>query len=131
WLERNGSAIYGSEVCQADRGIFTGYTRKGNTIYHHIHYWPGDSPAQQWLTFYQPPTVLAMGGFPTKEQSARFLASCKLIKFEQDDFASRLTGLPAQPQDDPVTVIAIECEGEPIIDHLPVRKNRPRNKVGV
>jgi alpha-L-fucosidase len=131
WLEKNGSAIYGSEVCQADRGIFTGYTRKGNTTYFHVHYWPGDTPAQQWLSFYQPPTVIAMGGFQTKVRSARFLVSGKPIEFKQDEFALRLTGLPAQPPDDPVTVIAIECEGEPIIDHLPVRKNRPRNKVGV
>jgi alpha-L-fucosidase len=131
WLEKNGSAIYGTEVCQADRGRLTGYTRKGNTIYFHVHYWPGDTPAQQWLSFYQPPTVIAMGGFQTKVKSARFLVSGKPIKFEQDEFALRLTGLPAQPPDDSVTVIAIECEGEPIIDHLPVRKNRPRNKVGV
>jgi alpha-L-fucosidase len=131
WLEKNGSAIYGSEVCQADRGVFTGYTRKGNTIYFHVHHWPGDTPAQQWLSFYQPPTVIAMGGFQTKVRSARFLVSGKPIKFEQDDFALRLTGLPAQPPDDPVAVIAIECEGEPIIDHLPVRKNHPRNKVGI
>jgi len=72
-----------------------------------------------------------MGGFQTKVRSARFLVSGKPIKFEQDEFALRLTALPPQPPDDPVTVIAIECEGEPIIDHSPVRKNRPRNKVGV
>ena len=131
WLEKNGSAIYGTEVCQADRGRFTGYTRKGNTIYFHVHYWPGDTPAQQWLSFYQLPTVIAMGGFQSKVRSARFLVSGKPIKFEEDEFALRLTGLPAQPPDDPVTVIAIECESEPVIDHLPVRKNRPRNKVGL
>jgi alpha-L-fucosidase len=131
WLSRNGDAIYGSEICQADRGRFTGYTRKGNTIYFHVHFWPGDTPAEQWLSFYQPPTVIAMGGFQTKVKSVRMFVSGNPVAFEQDEFALRLTGLPPAPPDDPVTVIAVECEGEPIIDHLNVRKNRPRNKVGV
>jgi len=131
WLGRNGETIYGSEVCNADRGRFTGYTRKGNTIYLHVHFWPGDTPAEQWLSFYQPPTVMAMGGLQTKVKSVRIFASGKRVAFEQDEFALRLTGLPTTAPDDPVTVIAVECDGEPIIDHLQVRKNRPRNKVGV
>jgi alpha-L-fucosidase len=131
WLGRNGEAIYGSEVCQADHGLFTGYTRKGSTIYFHIHYWPGDTPAEQWLKFYQPPTIIAMGGLQTKVKSVRMFASGKPVAFEQDEFSLRLTGLPATPPDDPVTVIAVECEGEPIVDHLKVRENRPRGEVGV
>jgi hypothetical protein len=43
-------------------GASFNYTRKGNTINFHVHYWPGDTPAEQWLKFYQPPTVIAMGG---------------------------------------------------------------------
>jgi len=31
----------------ADRGRFVNYTRKGNTIYFHVHYWPGDTPAER------------------------------------------------------------------------------------
>ncbi len=131
WLERNGKAVYGTEVCRADRGRFTGFSRKGNTLYLHVHYWPGDTIAEEWLKFYQPPTVAALGGFQTKVKSARLLASGKPVKFTQDDFAVRFTDLPGKAPDDPVTVIEVECEGEPVIDHLPVRKNRPREKVGV
>jgi len=131
WLGRNGETIYGTEICHADRGRFVNYTRKGNTIYFHVHYWPGDTPAEEWLKFYQPPTVIAMGGLQTKVKSVRLFVSGKPVTFEQDEFSFRLMGLPAKAPDDPVTVIAVECDGEPVIDHLKVRENRPRREVGV
>jgi alpha-L-fucosidase len=131
WMSRNGETIYGSEVCRADRGRYTGYTRKGNTIYFHVYYWPGNTPAQDWLKFYQPLTVTAMGGLQAKVKSVRLFASGKPVTFEQDEFSLRFTGLPAKAPDDPLTVIAVECETEPVIDHLKVRENRPRAEVGI
>jgi alpha-L-fucosidase len=131
WLGRNGETIYGSEICQIDRGRFTGFTRKGNTVYLHVHYWPGDTPAEQWLNFYKPPAVVAMGGFQTKVKSVRLFTSGTSVHFEQDDFSLRLTGLPAKAPDEPVTVIAVECDGVPVIDHLKVRENRLREEVGL
>ena len=51
------------------------------------------------------------------------------MKFEQDDPRVRFTGLPAAAPDDPVTVIAAECESEPVQDMTEiVRKGRPRLK---
>jgi len=52
WLGRNGETIYGTEICHADRGASL-ITRESNTIYFHVHYWPGDTPAEEWLKFYQ------------------------------------------------------------------------------
>ena len=51
------------------------------------------------------------------------------MKFEQEKFRVRFTGLPETAPDDPVTTIAIECDGEPQQDTDYVRKERPREKV--
>ena len=59
-------------------------------------------------------------------KSAKLLASGKEVAFKQDEFRVQFTGLPATPPDDPVTVIAAECDSEPVQDMLTIRKNRPR-----
>ena len=64
-------------------------------------------------------------------KSARLLATGKPVKFKQDEFRVRFTGLPETAPDDPVTTIAIECDGEPKQDTDMVRKERPRRAVGV
>jgi len=38
----------------------------------------------------------------------------------------QLTGLPEKAPDEPVSVIAVECEAEPTQDQLAIRKNRAR-----
>ena len=40
----------------------------------------------------------------------------------------RFKGLPKHAPDDPVTVLAIECDAEPVQDTGNVRRNRPRLK---
>jgi alpha-L-fucosidase len=50
------------------------------------------------------------------------------VKFEQEKFRVRFTGLPGKAPDDPVTTIAIECDGEPKQDMDFVRNERPRIK---
>jgi alpha-L-fucosidase len=35
------------------------------------------------------------------------------VKFSQDDFQTKLIGLPGKAPDSPVTTIAIECDSEP------------------
>jgi alpha-L-fucosidase len=50
------------------------------------------------------------------------------VKFEQDKFRVRFTGLPDKAPDDPLTTVAIECDGEPKQDTDLVRKERPRLK---
>jgi alpha-L-fucosidase len=63
-----------------------------------------------------------------KVQSARLLATGKPVKFEQDKFRVKFVGLAEKAPDDPVTTIAIECDGEPKQDTDFVRKERPREK---
>ncbi len=131
WLDTNGKAIYG-----ADRGNFAwnsnaNYTRRDNTLYIHQHFWPGHTPAADWLNFYQPQSVIAIGGLKPKVLSARLLKTGQKIEFTQNDFSLRLTGLPLIAPDQPATVIEIECDGEPVIDHELKRPLWPRYKVGI
>src|SRR5437588_8213241 len=39
WLRRNGEAIYGSDPCQPRRSNYASFTRKGNTLFMHVHFW--------------------------------------------------------------------------------------------
>jgi alpha-L-fucosidase len=97
----------------------------------HVYHWPGETPAANWLEFFQPPSVVAIGGLGAKVKSARLLASGKPVAFEQGDQYVRFTGLPLDAPDSPVTVLAIECDAEPVIDHNDVRKFRKRLGVGI
>ena len=61
-----------------------------------------------------------------KVQSARLLATGKNVRFEQEKFRVRFVGLPEKAPGEPITTIAIECDGEPHQDTDFVRKQRPR-----
>jgi alpha-L-fucosidase len=115
WMDKNGAAIYTADRCKATRSNYASFTRKGNTLYMHVHYWPGET--------------VTMAGLQTKVVSAKLLASGKPVRFEQDRFRVRFTGLTAVAPDDPVTTLAVECESEPIQDNIMVRKERPRGQV--
>ena len=117
WMTRNGESIHTTDRCQVHASEFAGFTRRGNTLYMHVHFWPGDT--------------IALGGLMTKVTSARLLASGQSVKFEQERFRVRFTGLPADAPDHPVTTIAIECESEPQQDTRLVRRERPRIRVGI
>ena len=112
WMDRNGQSIYKSETCQPRRSNYASFSRSGNTLYMHIHFWPGDTPV--------------IGGLRSKVKSARMLATGKEIKFVQDDFRVRFPGLGEKAPDDPVTTIAVECDAAPRQDTDYVRKERPR-----
>jgi alpha-L-fucosidase len=131
WMDRNGPTIYASEACRADGHVYAGYTRRGNTLYMHICHWPGETPASNWLEFFQPPSVVAIGGLRAKVKSARLFASGKPVSFEQGDEFVRFTGLPIEAPDSPITVLAIECDAEPVIEGEDVRKFRKREGVGI
>ena len=115
WLKRNGDTIYPSDRCQPRRSNYASFTRKGNTLYMHVHFWPGD--------------YVVVAGLKTQVKAARFLASNQKIEFQQDRFRVRLTGLPAKAPDHPVTTIALECESEPTQDNIFVRNEKPRENV--
>ena len=131
WMDKNGPTIYESERCNASPTTYANFTRKGNTLYIHVHFWPADTPAANWLTFFRPQTVVAVGGLQTKVKSARLFASGKKVDFRQDDISVQFTGLPNKAPDEPVTVIEAECESEPVVNGLYVREHRERYKVGV
>ena len=114
WMDKNGKSIYDTDVCQPRRSNYASFTRKGNTLYMHVHFWPGET--------------VALAGLMNQVKSARLLATGKDVKFEQDKFRVRFVNLPAKAPDDPVTTIAIECDGEPKQDTDFVRKERPRIK---
>ena len=117
WMDRNGSAIYTAERCKVTRSNYASFTRKGNTLYMHVYFWPGD--------------YVAISGLQAKVKSAKLLATGKAVDFSQEQFRTRFTGLPQAAPDHPVTSIAIECDAEPVQDTMMVRKERPRRGVGV
>ena len=67
-----------------------------------------------------------VAGLMTRVKSAKLLATGQRVEFTQDAMRVRLTGLPEKAPADPVTTIAIECEGEPKQDHIFVRKEKKR-----
>jgi len=110
WTARNGESVYvGGERCQPRRSRNGSFSRRGNTLYFHVHYWPGGDD-------------LAFAGLQTKVRSARLLASGRPVRFEQDEYRVRFRGLPVRAPDTPVTTIALECESEPRQDELFVRR---------
>jgi alpha-L-fucosidase len=131
WLEPNGKSIYATERFKGDWNTNANYTRRGNTLYVHQHYWPGHTPAAEWLSFYQPEVVVAIGGLKAKVLSAKMLKTGQKVDFTQDEFSLRLTGMPLTAPDNPATVIEVECDAEPTISHEEMRSKWPRQKVGI
>lgn len=111
WTQRNGESIYQSDRCQPRQSNYASFTRKGNTLFMHVYFWPGD--------------YVAISVLITPVKSARLLASGQKVNFQQDRFRVRFTGLAESAHDAPVTTIAIECESEPRQGTMFVRKGRP------
>jgi len=115
WMRDNGEAIYGADMCQVKRSMFANFTRRGKTLYAHVHFWPGS----EW----------SIGGLRGKVKSVRLLGSGKEVAFEQDRWRVKLRGLPAKAPDDPVTVLALECASVPKQDMEALRIGRKREGV--
>jgi alpha-L-fucosidase len=81
----------------------------------HIHFWPGETAV--------------MAGLMSKVKSASLLATGEKVAFQQDRLRVRFTGLPEKAPDDPITTLAIECDGEPKQDNIFVRKEHERKQV--
>jgi len=131
WLDTNGRAIY-----ETERGDFrdnpnSNFTRRGNILYVHQKSWPGQTPAAEWLSFFQPGAVIAIGGVKPKVTAARLLKTGGKVAFTQDEFSLRLSSLPVTAPDSPSTVIELECDGEPAVDHGANRPLWPRYKPGI
>ena len=117
WMDRNGTSIYKTDKCQPGRSNYASFSRSGNTLYMHVHFWPGET--------------VALAGLANQVKSAHLLATGQEVKFNQEEFRVRFTGLPLKAPDDPVTTLAIELDGQPRQDTDHVRKDRPRRGVGV
>jgi len=115
WMGTNGHTVIDSDLCQVQRSNYASFTRKGNTLYMHVHFWPGE--------------YVAISGLRTRVKSAHMVKGGAQVKFTQDGFQTKLTGLPEKAPDWPVTTIAIECESEPLQDTNYVRINKPRGTV--
>jgi alpha-L-fucosidase len=112
WMAVNGHTIYDSDPCQVRRSNYASFTRVGNTLCMHVHFWPGE--------------YVAIAGLMTKVKAAKLVKTGASVPFKQDEFRVRFTDLPAAAPDHPITTIAIECESEPTQDTDFVRKNKPR-----
>lgn len=115
WTSKNGESVYGSDRCQPRRSNYASFTRKGNTLFMHVHFWPGED--------------VSIAGLQVPVKSARLLAGGQKVDFVQEPLRVRLTGLPQQAPDQPVTTLAIECDGEPKQDTNSVRRERKREQV--
>ena len=112
WLQTNGHTIFETDICQVRRSNYASFTRKGNTLFMHVHFWPGE--------------YVAISGLLVKVTAAKLIKTGEPVTFAQDEFRVRFTGLPVEAPDYPLTTIAIECDAEPHQDTDYVRINKPR-----
>jgi alpha-L-fucosidase len=111
WMAGSGPTIYESDLCQPRRGSYLSFTRKGNTLFAHVYYWPGET--------------VVIGNLLNKVTSAKLFATNQPVKFEQDDFRVRLIGLP-KTAPYLVNTFALACDGEPRQDHEAKRALKSR-----
>jgi alpha-L-fucosidase len=115
WMDKNNALIHHADRCQVKRSEFALFTRKGNTLFIHAYFWPGET--------------LAVGGLQQKVLSANMHSSGQPVKFEQEQFRVRFLGLPKLAPDPIATVLQVECDGEPTQDQNAIRVNRKRESV--
>src|SRR5579872_1854106 len=115
WIRKNGDTIYNSDLCEPRRSAYASFTRTGNTLFIHVHFWPGGD--------------VNICGLGTKAISARLYATNQKVDFKQDPYQLKTYNLSQQAPDHPVTTIAVECDSEPKQDNIFVRKEKPRDGV--
>jgi alpha-L-fucosidase len=107
WMQNNSASIYGSQKSRVTFSNVAGFSRKGNTLYTHVYFWPGSE--------------VTIGGIETRPKSAKLLATGKAVEFTQKGTQLTFTGLPAKAPDTPVTTIVAEFDAEPVQRSLAVR----------
>lgn len=115
WMDTYGDLIHHADRCQVKRSEFANFTRRGNTLFIHAYFWPGDT--------------LAVGGLQPKVLSAKMYATGAPVKFEQEQFRVRFLDLPSTAPDAIATTLAVECDTEPTQDQMAIRINRKRENV--
>ncbi len=111
WVAKHSDTIRNSDNCQPRRGQYLSYTRRGNTLYAHVHYWPGET--------------VVLANFLNKVSAVRMHGSNVPVKFVQDDFRIRLTGLP-KTAPELVTTFELEMDSEPRQNPELKRAEKPR-----
>jgi alpha-L-fucosidase len=118
WMDTHGALIHGpADPCKVRRSEFADFIVRGNKLYVMVQFWPGSE--------------LSLGGVKTKAVSAKLFATSAPVKFDQDDFRLRFTGLPSTAPDPLVSVLEVEFDAPPDQDNLAVRRNRKRGLVGI
>ena len=120
WMDNHANLIHNAELCQVNESELANFTRSGNTLYVHVHFWPGET--------------FGLGGLTNKVLSAKLHTgpqSGHPVQFRQDEFRVQFLGLPAISPDPLASVIVLECDGEPKQDQLAIRKHRKRESVGI
>jgi alpha-L-fucosidase len=100
WVGENGTSIYDTQRSQFLHGDICAFNRRGNTLYVHVYYWPGE--------------IVTIGGVTTTVRSVKLLASGNDVSFTQKGRQLILSGLPKLSPDELITVFAIACESEPV-----------------
>jgi len=118
WMQTGGDCIYNNpDTCQPRSSEYASFTRRGNQLQMHVHFWPG--------------TDVSISGLKNKVLSAKILKTGAKVTVTQDGFRTHLTGLPEHAPDTPVTTIVLECDGVPTQDTDHVRREKPRAGVGI
>jgi alpha-L-fucosidase len=117
WMDKHAPTIHQAELCKVRSSQSANFTRTGNKLYIHVHFWPGET--------------VSIGGLTNKVLSAKLYPDGQPVVFHQEDFRVQFLGLPAISPDPLVTVLEVECDGEPNQDMLNIRKNRKREGVGI
>lgn len=100
WLHVHGEAVYGTEPVDVGESVLFGrQTRKGNTLYLIIRFWPGGS--------------LRFQGLATEVLRATLLTTGDPLTCDRDAFGITLHGLPKNSPTPLFPVIKLELAGEP------------------
>jgi alpha-L-fucosidase len=115
WMDSHADLIHKADRCQVKRSEMSAFTRRGNTLFIHTYFWPGES--------------FAVGGLKPKALSAKLYPGGQPVKFVQEEWRLRFEALPAQAPDPIATTIAVDFDGEPQQDQQAIRINRKRESV--
>jgi alpha-L-fucosidase len=105
WLKINGEAIYGTQASPFPFLSWGRATRKGQTIYLHVFDWPKDGKL-----------IVPLGN---KITGAHLLADAKTALKIKAGKANSMIQLPNYAPDKVASVVAIQIEGEPIVQSIP------------
>jgi alpha-L-fucosidase len=105
WLKINGDAIYGTKASPFPFLSWGRATRKGQTIYLHVFDWPKDGKL-----------IVPIGN---KIKKAYLLADAKTLLNVKAGKGNSSIQLPNYAPDKIASVVAIQIEGEPVVQAIP------------